>query len=42
MEGADLATTEGPTTSPPEIATTGQTYIRYGYNRHIYNMENRK
>ena len=41
-EVADLATTEVPTTSPPEIATSGHTYIRYSYYRHIYNMENRK
>ena len=42
LEGADLAATEVPTTSPPEIATKGHTYNIYSYNRHVYNMENRK
>ena len=36
-EGADLDTSEVGTSPPPELDTSGHTYIRHRYIRHRYN-----
>ena len=37
IEGADLDTSEVGTSPPPELDTSGHTYIRHRYIRHRYN-----